>query len=99
MDHFGEARKGPREMDEGSGGLHSEACRGSKLTGDKIRPTGKAFDDILTGDHGGTQYRILEMGNKIEEQDFRIVHREMVQVRSNRIETRMSMLKFLSVKL
>jgi hypothetical protein len=54
---------------------------GSKLRGDEIRPTAKAFDVVLTGDH---EYGLLEMTNKIEEQDFRSVHGEMVQVCLNR---------------
>ena len=37
----------------------------------KVRPTGKAFDDILTGHHGASQYGTSEMRNKTEEQDFR----------------------------
>jgi hypothetical protein len=39
--------------------LHSETCRGSKkkLKGGEIRPTGKAFDVILTGDHGAVSVR------------------------------------------
>ena len=41
----------------------------------RVRPTGKAFDDILTGHHGASQYGKLEMRNKTEEQDFRRVHR------------------------
>ena len=47
--------------------LHSEAssCRRSKVRGDEICPTGRAFDVVSTGDHG-----IREMTNKIEEQDF-----------------------------
>ena len=43
----------------------------------RVCRTGKAFDDILTGDHGASQS--LEMSG---EQDFffQSVHREMVQV-------------------
>ena len=31
----------------------------------RVRPTGKAFDDILTGHHGASQYGTSEMRNKI----------------------------------
>ena len=41
----------------------------------RVRPTGKAFDDILsqnlTGHHDASQYGTSETRNKIEEQDFR----------------------------
>jgi hypothetical protein len=37
--------------------LHSEVCRGSKLRGNEIRPTGKAFGVILTGDQGAVSVR------------------------------------------
>ena len=42
-----------------------------RTTGKRVRPMGKAFDDTLTDDHGVSQYRTLEMRNKIEEQNFR----------------------------
>ena len=45
--------------------------------------TGKAFDDILTSDHGASQHGTLAMRNKIEKQDFRSVHGEMVQASSS----------------
>ena len=52
--------------------LHfGEASEGTK----RVRPTGKAFNDILT-DIGNEEVQ----RNKIEEQDFRSVHGEMVQV-------------------
>jgi hypothetical protein len=71
MHHFGEAKDHEVEV------LHSEASRGSNLRGDEIRPMAKAFDVVLTDD---PQYGILKMTNNIEEQHFRSVHGEMVQV-------------------
>jgi hypothetical protein len=44
--------EGPRGKDHDREVLHSEACRGNKLRGDEIPPTGKGFYVILTGDHG-----------------------------------------------
>jgi hypothetical protein len=53
---------------EGQGGkdhegevLHSEACRGRKVRGDEIRPTGKAFDVILTG---GRAVSVWDIGDE-----------------------------------
>ena len=57
--------------------------RGSQRT-KRVRPTGKAFDYILTGDHA-SEYETLGMRNKIEEQDFRSVHGKMVQVWGNHV--------------
>ena len=53
--------------------------RGSQRT-KRVRPTGKAFDYILTGDHA-SEYETLG----IEEQDFRSVHGKMVQVWGNHV--------------
>ena len=44
--------EGPRK-----GGITSEACQGSKRKGDKICPTGKAFNVIFTGDHGAVSVK------------------------------------------
>ena len=67
-------------MDRKGKVLHSETRRGSKLRCDEIRPTGKAFDDILAGDHGVAQYGISEMTKKTEEQHFELcMRRWMVQ--------------------
>ena len=44
----------------------------------RVRPTGKAFDDILTGHHGASQYErpaMTPMRNKTEAIDGRsIIH-------------------------
>jgi hypothetical protein len=48
--------------------LHSEACRGRELRGDhhdEIHPTGKAFDDILTGEH--VAISVLDIGDDEED--------------------------------
>ena len=49
---------------------YSPFWRGVQRT-KKVRQTGKAIDDILTGHHGASQYGTSKMRNKIEEQDFR----------------------------
>jgi hypothetical protein len=51
MHRFREAKDQEGRITRGNF-LHSEACRGRKLRGDEICPTGKAFDVVLTGDHG-----------------------------------------------
>jgi hypothetical protein len=57
--------------------LHLEACqcRGSKLRRVEIRPTRKAFDVILTGDHGAVSVGDIRDD---EEQDFQSVHPSVV---------------------
>ena len=50
MHHFGEAK-------DHEGVLYSEACQGSKLRGDEIRPTANALDVVLTGHHGAVSVR------------------------------------------
>jgi hypothetical protein len=61
--------------------LHSEPCRGIKLRLTRFVQRVKTFDVISTGDHGAAQSGILEMMNKIEEQDFRSVYGKwMVEV-------------------
>lgn len=50
---------------------------------DQIRPAGKAFDDVSTGDHDVFQYGLT---NITEEQDFQSVfevNQEMVQLWGN----------------
>jgi hypothetical protein len=47
--------------DEGRTARGRFCTRGSKLSGDEIRPTGKAFDVILTGDYGAVSVR--DIGN------------------------------------
>ena len=49
---------------------YSPFWRGVQRT-KKVRQTGKAFDDILTGHHDASQYRTSETRKKTEEQDFR----------------------------
>ena len=44
--------------------------------GDEIRPTAKVFDLVLTGDDDSDSVR--DIGD--DEQDFRRVHEEMVQI-------------------
>ena len=55
MHHFGEAKDHEGEV------LHSEsdseACQGSKLRSGEIRPTAKAFDVVLNGNHGAVSVR------------------------------------------
>ena len=43
--------------------------------GDEIRPTAKVFDLVLTGDGADS---VRDIGD--DEQDFRRVHEEMVQI-------------------
>ena len=64
MHHFGETRERPRGNVHEGEVLRSETCRGSKLRGDEIRTTGKAFDVVLTDGHDAVSVRVI--GNASE---------------------------------
>jgi hypothetical protein len=50
----------------------------------RVRPTGKAFDDILTGHHGASQYGRPAMRNKTEAIDGRsIIHHDSWTLNEN----------------
>ena len=65
--------EGPR-----GGGFELGGMSWKQTRGDEIRPTAKAFDVILTGDHGAVSVRDIGDEEQNEEQDFWSVHGEMV---------------------